>query len=169
MKRWGCFGLTLGGLIGLLLAVLFFVWLRLSAVSPVIPLVLVEASDATLFLSENSLSHFATNNLERATLIDLKPNGQMQVATRVRWGSLRPVVQLGLTLEMANGTVVSRLHWVQMAFVRIPASWLPRNIEEMGAIPGETITRQVPPGFQLAGFNTTPDGLEFYLNWVGTP
>jgi len=167
MRKWGCFGLTIGGLMGLLLAFLFLVLVRQMAVWPEIPFVLVEAPDATLFLSESSISYFAADALKDDVLVDLRTNGQMQITSRAPWGRLRPVIHLGLTLEMQERVAVSRLHWAQMGFVRFPASWLPQSVHDLAALPGEAISQQMPVGFHLAGLNTTEDGLEFYLNWVG--
>jgi hypothetical protein len=167
MRKWGCFGLTVGGLMGLLLAFLFLVGVRQMAVWPEIPPMVVASPDATLFLSENSISYFATEALKDEVLVDLRPHGQMQITTRAPWGRLRPVIHLGLTLEMQEQVAVSRLHWAQMGFIKFPAGWLPQSVHDLAAMPGEAITRQVPAGFHLPGFNTTEDGIEFYLNWVG--
>lgn len=167
MRKWGCFGLTIGGLLGLLLAVLVLVWVRQMAVWPEIPPMVVESPDATLFLSENSVSYFATEAFNDDVLVDLRSNGQLQITTRAPWGRLRPVIQLGLTLEMQDQIVASRLHWAQMGFIKFPASWLPQSVHDLAALPGEAITQQVPAGFHLAGLNTSEDGIEFYLNWVG--
>ena len=167
MRKWGCFGLTIGGLMGLLMAVLFLVWVRQLAAWPEIPLMLVEEPDTTVFLSENSVSYFATAALKDDVLVDLHPGGQMQITTRAPWGRLRPVIHLGLTLEMQDQVAVSRLHWAQMGFIKFPASWLPQSVHDLAAMPGQAITQQVPAGFHLTGFNTTEDGVEFYLNWVG--
>ena len=104
---------------------------------------------------------------EADVLVDMHPNGQMQITTRAPWQRLRPVIRLGLTLEMQGQVAVSRLHWVQMGFIKFPASWLPQSVHDLAALPGEAITQQVPAGFYLPGFNTTADGIEFYLNWVG--
>ena len=128
---------------------------------------LVEAPDANLFLSENSVSYFATEAFKDDVLVDLHPNGQMQITTRAPWGRLRSVIHLGLTLEMREQVVTSRLHWAQMGFIKFPAGWLPQSVHDLAALPGEAITQQVPAGFHLAGLNTTEDGIEFYLKWVG--
>jgi len=40
---------------------------------------------------------------------------------------LRPVIHLGLTLEMQEQVAVSRLHWVQMGFIKFPAGLLPQR------------------------------------------
>lgn len=168
MKRWGCFGLTLGGMIGLLLVLLFFVWARqLAASSQEIQPVSVDRPDVTLFLSERSLSHFAAEALEIPTVVDLKPGGQIEITTRIQWGWLRPVVRLGLSLGIQGTDVMSQLDWVQMGFLKIPASWLPQSVIRLGAMPGETITRQAPPEFEVVGLATTPAGVEVQLNWVG--
>jgi hypothetical protein len=69
MNRWGCFGLTLGGLVGLLAAILFFVWARqVASPLPVQPAALADP-DVTLFLSEHSLSRFASDTLESPTAL----------------------------------------------------------------------------------------------------
>jgi hypothetical protein len=167
MRKWGCFGLTIGGLIGLLLAILFLVWVRQMVVWPETPPMLVESPDATVFLSENSISFFATDAFKDDVLVDLRPNGQMHITTRAPWRRLRPVIHLGLTLEMQEQVAVSRLHWVQMGFIKFPAGMLPQGVHDLAALPGEAITRQVPAGFHLIGLNTTEDGIDFYLNWVG--
>ncbi len=167
MRRWGCWGLTLGGLTGLLLAIVFWLWVRQMVVSPTVPPAIVESPDVVLFLSENSLSYFAAETLQDDIWVDMDPNGQMRITTRAPWGRLRPVVELGLTLQLENQTAVSRLHWARVGFLKVPASWLPQSLIEMAALPGETITRQVPRGFTLTGLQTTPDGIEFYLNWTG--
>ncbi|MBN1994805.1 MAG: hypothetical protein JW953_19060 [Anaerolineae bacterium] len=169
MNRWGCFGLTLGGLLGLLLAMLFFVWARQVASSPITPPVSVATADVTLFLSERLLSHIATDALQTPSLVDLNAGGQMEVTTRATLGRLKPVVHLGLSLEAQDAQVTSQLHWAQMGFLKIPANWLPPTIIALGARPGETITQQIPPGFEVVGLATTADGLEFRLNWVGPP
>jgi hypothetical protein len=172
LGQWGCFGLTLGGLIGVLLAILFFVWIRhLAAPVAVQPVtvqpVTVASADVNLFLSESLLSRFASESLESATLVEFDSDGQMEVVTRVTRGRLKPVVRLGLSLEIQDTGVASQLQWVQMGFLKFPAGWLPRGMTNMGALPGEIITQQVPPGFELVGLTTTPEGIEFQLNWVG--
>jgi hypothetical protein len=154
-------------LIGVLLAVLFFVWIRHLAAPVVIESVTVASADVSLFLSEPLLSCFASEALESPTLIEFDSGGQMEVVTRVTRGRLRPVVRLGLSLAMQDTGVVSQLQWVQMGFLKFPAGWLPQGIIEMGDLPGEIITQQVPPGFEIVGLTTTSEGVEFQLNWVG--
>jgi hypothetical protein len=56
---------------------------------------------------------------------------------------------------------------MQLGFVKLPASWLPPEVEQMGALPGQSINQQVPPQFSLAGLTTTPEGLNLQLNWTG--
>jgi hypothetical protein len=157
----------LGGLIGVLLAILFFVWIRHLAAPVVAEPVTAASADVNLFLSEPLLSRFASESLASPTLVEFDSNGQMEVVTRVTRGRLRPVVRLGLSLTMQDTGVVSRLQWVQMGFLKSPAGWLPQSIIDMGALPGEIITQQMPPGFELVGLITTPEGVEFQLNWVG--
>jgi hypothetical protein len=167
-RRLGCFGLVLGSLTGLLVAMLFFVWVRWLA-SPVMaqPVRVAATADMTLFLSERSLSRFASDTLKSPALVDLDSGGQMKITTRTEMGGLRPVVRLGLSLEMRRTEVVTRLRWAEMGFLKIPASWLPPRIIVTGRMPGEIITQQIPPGFELVGLTTTPNGIEFQLNWVG--
>ena len=168
MKRFGCFGLTLGAMMGLLLVILFFVWVRQMASAPVgLQPVSMPAADVTLFLSESSLSRFATEAAETPTRIDLEPGGQIEITTRTRLGQLRPVIRLGMSVGMQSTDVTSRLHWAQLGFLRIPAGWLPQSVNDMGTLVGKTITEQVPPEFKVVGLTTTSDGHEFQLNWVG--
>jgi hypothetical protein len=169
MNRWGCFGLILGSLIGLLLAILFFVWARQVALPTFVQPVTLADPEVTLFLSERSLSRFASDALKSPTLVDLEPGGQMGITTRIRLWRLYPVVRLGLSLRMRGTEVVSQLHWARLGFLKIPASWLPRRIIEIGAMPGEMVTQQVPSEFEVAGLDTTPEGIEFQLKWVGSP
>ena len=118
---------------------------------------------------ERVLSNLTRLRLARShdVLVDLRSNGQMQVTTRAPWGRLRPVIYLGLTLEIQEQIAVSKLHWVQMGFIKFPASLLPQSVHELAALPGEAITQQVPVGFHLIGLNTMESGIEFYLNWAG--
>ncbi len=167
LGQWGCFGLTLGGLIGVLLAILFFVWIRHLALPVAVQPVTVAGADVNLFLSESLLSRFASESLESPTLIEFDSGGQMEVVTRVTRGRLKPVVRLGLSLEIQDTEVVSRLQWAQVGFLKFPAGWLPQSILEMGGGAGEIVTQQVPSGFELVGLAITPEGIEFQLNWVG--
>ena len=168
MNRWGCFGLTLGSLAGLLAAILFFVWARQAASPLFVQSAALPNPDVTLFLSERSLSRFASDTLKSPTLVDMKPSGQMEITTRIKLWRLYPVVRLGLSLEVRGPEVVSQLHWARLGFLKIPASWLPPRIIEMGALPGEMISQQAPPEFEVAGLTTTAEGVEFQLKWVGT-
>jgi hypothetical protein len=169
MNRWGCFGLILGCLVGLLTVILFFVWARQVASPALVQPATLADPDVTLFLSERSLSRFASDTLKSPALVDLGSDGQMEITTRIKIGGVNPVVRLGLSLEMRGTEVVSQLHWARLGFLKIPASWLPQRIVEMGALPGEIITQQAPPEFEVAGLNTTPEGIEFQLRWVGGP
>ncbi|MBN1217735.1 MAG: hypothetical protein JXM69_02310 [Anaerolineae bacterium] len=168
MNRWGCFGLTVGGLTGLLLVMLFLVWMRQMASAPMEPqLAPLPVADVTLSLSESSLSRFATDMLKTPTRIDLEPGGQIEITTRTSLGQWRPVVCLGMSLGMQGADVVSQLRWVQLGFLRIPARWLPQSIINAGALPGQTITQQTPAEFEVVGLQTTSDSIEFQLNWIG--
>jgi hypothetical protein len=127
----------------------------------------VIAPDATVFLSERILSQIAAQEVKAPTLIDFEPNGQMRITTRTRLGGLEPVVRLGLLLELQGTEVTSRLHWVQLGFLTLPANWLPPEALETGAIIGQTINEQVPPDFTLIGLTTTTEGVNFQLKWIG--
>jgi hypothetical protein len=89
------------------------------------------------------------------------------VTTRVKLAGLKPVVELGLTLERQGQVVISQLHWLQVGWLKIPATWLPPEIVALGVKPGEAITRQLPPQANLVGMTTNPDGITLQLNWVG--
>jgi hypothetical protein len=168
MNRWGCFGFILGGLMGLLTAILLLVVVRqLAAPLPTSAPPPVPA-DVTLFLSERILSRSATVMRKSPTMIDLEPGGRMEIATQVEVEGFKPVVNLGLSLQqMPAGQVVSRLDWVKIGFIKIPALWLPESLTHFGAEPGQVITQQTPPGFQIVGITTTADGFNFQLNWIG--
>jgi hypothetical protein len=166
MNRWGCFGLLLGVLIGLLVAILILVLTR-----PAAPPVAVQppaiAPDVTVFISEQSLSRMASQILNRTTVIDFETNGQMEVTTRSPLGRIEPVMQVGLQIELQGTEVVSQLRWVQLSFLTIPARWLPQSASEMASLIGQTIKNQTPPDFALVGLETTQDGINFQLKWVG--
>ncbi len=166
MNRGGCFGLVLGGLAGLLVAMLLLVATR-QAASPVVEPSLPSApADVTLFLSGPSLSRFASASRKSPTLVEFAPGGQMEITTQIDMGGVRPVVSSGFSLEVQAAGVVSRLEWVKLGFIKFPAGWLPQEIVQLGATPGEVITRQLPPEFKLMGLTTTPDGIQFQLNWI---
>lgn len=166
MNRWGCFGLILGSALGLLVVVLLLLLLRpappASAVQPAAPL-----ADVEVFLSERTLSRFASTAMASPTVIEVEPEGQLSATTRVKAAGFEPVVELRLGLSLQGSIAVSRLLWVQLSFIRVPASWLPPEIVELGALPGQTITQQLPPGFSLAGLTTTSEGITLQLNWTG--
>ncbi len=166
MKQWGCAGLIAGGIIGLLLLFLLILVTRPVAPPdithpPTIP------PDATIFVSERSLSRIATRSAGQAATIDFNPNGQMQVTTRLKIRGFEPVVTVGLLLEMQGTEVVSRLQWVKMGFLTVPAVLLPGSAHNMAAIVGQTIAAQTPPDFILVGLTTSIDGLTFQLKWAG--
>jgi hypothetical protein len=166
MNRWGCFGLLLGALTGLLVALLIFLLIRPVAPPPVVQPPAI-APDVTVFISEQSLSRIASQTLNRPTLIDFDVNGQMEVTTRTQLGRLEPVVRVGLQIELQGTEVVSQLRWAQFSFMTIPARWLPQAAAETAALAGQAIKNQTPPDFALVGLETTPEGVNFQLKWVG--
>ena len=68
---------------------------------------------------------------------------------------------------MEGAELTSRLRWVQLGFLTIPAAWLPQEARETVTMVGQAIQNQTPPDFVLLGITTTPDGIEFKLKWVG--
>jgi hypothetical protein len=166
MSRWGCVGLLSGSLVGLVLVILLVL-----AIQPITPSITVPpaavAPDLTLFLSERSISRFASQALSEPTAINFEPGGQVILTTRLKMGWLEPVVDLGLSLEMQGAEVVSQMHWLQLGFLKIPARWLPPEIVEMGTQPGQRITQQLPPQLTLVGLSTTPDGINLQFDWRG--
>ena len=123
--------------------------------------------DATIFISEYSLSRIASEAINQPAVVDFDPNGQMRLTTRVPVGRFEPTTQVAIQLEMEGPEVVSRLRWVKMSFLTVPATWLPNSALESVAIVGQTIEAQTPPDFTLVGLNTTPNGINFHLKWIG--
>ena len=163
--RMGCLGLILGSLLGLLAAVTFFLLTSASATSPILAQPVTPPTDVSLFLSEQTLSRFASETLLEPVRLDFEPGGQLQVTAPVELGGLKPVVQVGLTLESQGPAVVSQLHWARVGFFRVPAKWLPPAVVELGPQLGQTITQQIPADFSLVSLTTSSDGLTFHLNY----
>lgn len=166
MRRWGCTGLLVGTIIGVLLLIGL-----IQSIQPDIPAVAVQpvvaAPDLTVFLSEESASRFAAKALAQPAAINFEPGGQVILTTPVSVAGLQPVVDLGLSLEQQGNQVISRLHWAQLGWLRLPARWLPPELVELGAVPGQQFTRQLPPQFNLISLSTTTDGITLQVDWVG--
>lgn len=166
MRHLGSFGLILGGLTGLLVVMVLAILLR-----PIPPPEKIQpptiSPDITIFLSEEGLSRRASKILDRPTVIDFDLNGQMQVTTPAKVGWFEPVIHFGLVLEMQGTDVVSELDWFRLAFLTIPARWLPQTLSEGSELVGQIIKNQTPPNFILIGLATTTDGITFQLKWVG--
>ncbi len=166
MRRWGCTGLLVGTIIGVLLLIGL-----IQSIQPTIPAVAVQpviaAPDLTLFLSEESTSRFAAKALAQPAAINFEPGGQIILTTPVSVVGLSPVVDLGLSLEQQGNQVVSRLHWAQLGWLRFPARWLPPELVELGTVPGQQFTRQLPSQFNLISLTTTADGITLQVDWVG--
>lgn len=166
MRRGSCAGLLIGGLIGLLLLSGLVWWIR-----PVTPAVPPQpqppTSDISLFFSERTASRLASHILAEPTVIEFEPEGRLLVTTRVPIGGLKPLVNLGLTLEQQGSAIVTQLHWLQLGWIRIPARWLPPDLAALGAAPGQAITRQLPAPANLVGLTTSSEGITLRLNWVG--
>lgn len=166
MSRWGCIGLLAGTLVGVLLLILL-----VSAIRPETPSVTDQptatAPDLTLFLSEQSVSRFASQALGRPAAINFEPGGQMIVTASIKVAGLEPVADAGLSLQRQGSTVVSQLHWLQIGYLRLPVRWLPQEIVELGTQAGPRITAQLPPQFTLVGLSTTTDGINLQLDLTG--
>jgi hypothetical protein len=166
MRRGSCLALLVGIVVGSLLLGLLVWWIR-----PVTPLVPVQPEianpDITLFLSEQTASRFASQALREPTMIQFDSGGQIVVTTRVAVGGQKPLVDLGLTLERVGPAVSTQLHWLQIGWIRVPARWLPSDLVALGAVPGQAITRQLPPQATLVGLTTSSDGITLRLNWAG--
>lgn len=165
MKQALYLGLLIGGGTGLLLVVLFLLWLQASAPRPEPSQPAAPSADVSLFLSERALSQAASGVLGQPARIDAGPGGQLQVSTRLEIDGLEPVVDLGLALSRQENRVASRLLWARVAFITLPADWLPPELAELGRLPGEALTRQIPPQFGLVGLATDENGLTLQLNW----
>jgi hypothetical protein len=160
-------GLLIGVAAGLLVVVLLLLWLQASAPQPALPQPAAPAADVSLFLSERALSQAATGILGQPAQIDAGAGGRLQVSTRLEIDGLEPVVHLGLALDRQETQVVSRLLWARVAFITLPVDWLPPALGELGRLPGEALTRQIPPQFRLTGLVTDENGLTLQLNWQG--
>jgi hypothetical protein len=167
MSRWGCSGLLLGTLLGLLLLIGLVRAFRpeISPASTVVPAPI--APDLALFLSEQSISQFAAQTLGKPTLVNFEPEGQVLLTTPVNIAGLEPVADMGLSLEVRDNRIVSQLHWLQVGLLRLPVEWLPQEIADLGAQPGEQITRQLPAQFTIIGLTTTAEGITLQLTWAG--
>ena len=168
MSRWGCTGLFVGSLLGVLILILLVVMIQ-PATPPVAVQPAAVAPDLSLFLSERSASRFASQALGKPATLNFEPQGQVILTTSVNIAGLEPVANLGLSLERQDNVVVSRLHWLQIGFLRLPARWLPQEIVELGTRPGEQIMSKLPPQFILVGFATTADGISLQLDLTGQP
>ncbi|MEW5958901.1 MAG: hypothetical protein AB1801_14305 [Chloroflexota bacterium] len=168
-SRLGCFSLAVGGLLGLLLAVLFLVFLGQQAAAPAVTSPPAPAADVTLFLAEDTLSRLASAARRQPVEVDFKPNSQLEVVMPIRLLGLEPLVRLGLSLQRGESGAVSQLHWARLGLLKLPVDWLPAEALAAGPLLGDTITSQIPPDFTLVGLTTTADGLNFYLNWTPPP
>jgi hypothetical protein len=166
VRQLGWFGFVLGVLVGLLVVMLCAIALRLAP-TPAIVQTPTISPDITIFVSERSLSRLASETLQRPTVIDFDPAGQMIVTTRLDLGWLQPVVNFGLALGMQGSQVVSELQWVRVGFLSIPARWLPQVLVEGSTMVGQIIQDQTPVDFVLVGLTTSAEGVTFQLKWVG--
>ncbi|MCK6630188.1 MAG: hypothetical protein L6R45_34055 [Anaerolineae bacterium] len=166
MSRWGCIGLLVGSIIGVLLLMGL-----IQSIQPAIPTAAVQpavaVSDLTLFLSEESVSRSASQMLAQPVTVNFESGGQVILTTPVSIAGLEPVVDLGLSLEQHGNQVVSRLHWAQLGWLRLPARWLPAELVELGTQPGQQLSRQIPPQFNLISLTTTADGITLQVDWIG--
>jgi hypothetical protein len=166
VKGPGCYGLILGGLAGLLGAILLVLLLR-----PVPPPPRIQPPeippDVTVFLSEETLSRMASETLQRPTVVDFEPNGRMKIITPVEISGLKPLITVGLVVEMQGTAVVSQLDWARVGFLAVPAQWLPQSLAEASSGVGQIIRDQTPPDFVLVGLTTDSDGIIFRLKWTG--
>jgi hypothetical protein len=166
VNRWGCAGLMVGGGIGFLLITIFILLSR-PALSVITPPARTIPPDATLFASSRVLSRLATDSLQQPALIEFTPTGDMRITTTTPVGPFDPVVTGQIQLQMQGANVVSYLQWVKVGFLYFPGQLLPASGQEAAALLGQTIQAQTPPDFVLVGIDTTPEGLEFKLKWVG--
>ena len=166
-QQWLLVGAVFGLSIGLLMAMaLLLIFTRPAPPPPASPPNGFPA-DATIFISEESLSRIATELIGQPVKVDFEPDGRLFVTTRTGIGPFEPVVNVELLIQMEGTNVASYLRAVKLGFLTIPARWLPDDIQQTTAIVGESIKAQTPPDFTLVGVNTTSDGLEFRLTWIG--
>lgn len=166
MNRWGCLGLVAGGVVGLIIVALILIFNQPRSVSLVPPLPAV-APDVTVFLSEQTLSRLASEEMQNEIVVDFEPDGLMIIAGRVPWRGWEPLVHVGVRLEMQGPDVASEMEWMRLGWLNLPADWLPADARQATAIIGEELKRQVPPDFTLAGLETTAEGVQVQLRWLG--
>jgi hypothetical protein len=166
MNRAGCTGLIVGVVIGLVVIGLFLAGTQPAPPDDIWPPDGIPP-DVTTFVSEQTLSRLATEQLGQAAVLDFEPGGQLWVTTKTPLGGYQPVVQVGLSLRLQGADVVSRLEWIKLAYLTIPANWLPADARALAASIGETIEMQIPPDFTLVGLNTTTNGISLQLKWSG--
>ena len=164
--RWGCIGLSVGGVMGLLLLTVLVLITR-PVPPPTVQLPPSVPPDATIFVSEDTVSRLASETLVQPVLVDCESGGQMHVSTRMQVGRFEPLVRATILLEMQGADVASDLLWVKLGFFTVPARWLPQDVATAVGIIGQTIRAQTPPDFVLVDLTTTENGIEFRLKWVG--
>jgi hypothetical protein len=91
----------------------------------------------------------------------------MKIITPVEISGLKPLITVGLVVEMQGTAVVSQLDWAQVGFLSVPAQWLPQSLAEASSGVGQIIRDQTPPDFVLVGLTTDSDGIIFRLKWAG--
>lgn len=160
----GCFGFILGGLLGLLAATSLLIWLGDQAAFPALAQPIPPPADVTLFFSEQTVGRLASTGVPEPVTVDFEPGGRLFVTLPLDLGRLKPAARLAVTLEQQGGRLVSRLSWLELGFLKIPARWLPPTLVALGSGPGEAISRELPPGFSLVGLTTTAGGLIFHLD-----
>ena len=166
MRNWGLLGLTFGLLSGGLIAMLLMALAQPLPLSPAVSPPAIPP-DVSVFVSEQTLSRLASEQMNRPVMIDFDEFGQMRVTIRTPMGRLNPVVEAEIILEMQGSDVVSELRWVRLGYLTIPARWFPPQLTELTALIGQTVETQTPPNFSLVGLTTTPTGLYVDLKWVG--
>lgn len=166
MKKWGLLGLIAGAVVGLVLLGLLWWFIQPATPAPAVQPPSIPP-DATIFISESTLSRLASDSLDAPAAIDFSDSGQVQVSTRTAVLGLEPVVHVNLNLALEGTAVTSRLQSVRLGFLTVPGDWLPQDAHQMAASVGQAIETQTPPEFSLVGLSTTPNGVTVQLKWTG--
>lgn len=196
MMRWGCISFILGGLIGVVLAVLV-PWLVFATAGdeartpPVAdtraPSADVEAFVSEQFITSQVLKEMAADPTEGFELrrIDIQENNQIAVDATVDLAALDEQntsgdsfivgFTAGVLLRYVSQTsleIAAEFRWLEFGFITIPASAfagseLEEVVEPQVVVDQQMLDDLTDSDIEFAGFYTTDDGLVIQFNYIG--